>query len=193
MTACRQITCTFPWLPCDQLPYPPEHLRISRIRQRDKTDLPLLTLPYKYFLPWHSSSTLSFYILQTHLSGGGIVGELNNSNKDLPQHFFKSSIFSFFKRTWLSTSSSARSILSHLLFLLPYLYLLQLYLLIIFFLSSPFFCSSNLQTFRNWPRKSWFLLNNPNFNVSGRWVTRILPIWSMRKQIGSPLELRISP
>ena len=71
MTACCQIICTIPWLPCKQLPYPPEHPRILWIWQRDKSELPLLTLPYKYFLPWHSSSTLSSYILQTHLPSGG--------------------------------------------------------------------------------------------------------------------------
>ena len=82
---------------------------------------------------------------------------------------------------------------SPLLFLLPYFYLLQIYLLSTFFSSFSLFCSSNLQTFRNWLRKSWFLPSNLTFNVLGRWVTQILPIWSMRKQIGSPLELRISP
>ena len=61
-----------------------------------------------------------------------------------------------------------------------------------YFLSSSFFYSSSLQTFRNWPRKLLFLLSNHTFNASVHCVIRILPIWSMRKQIGSPLELRTS-
>ena len=47
MTASCQITCTIPWLPCEQLPYLPEHPQISRMRQRDKSDLPLPVLSYK--------------------------------------------------------------------------------------------------------------------------------------------------
>ena len=47
MTASCQITCAIPWLPCKQLPYLPEYPRISRIRRRDKSDLPLPVLSYK--------------------------------------------------------------------------------------------------------------------------------------------------
>ena len=84
MTACCQITCTIPWLPYEQLPYPPEHPRVLWIRQRDKSEMPLLTLSYKYFLPQHSFFTLSSCILQTHLSGGSIVEEPKNFNKIFP-------------------------------------------------------------------------------------------------------------
>jgi len=34
MTASCQITCAIPWLPCEQLPYPPEYPRVSRMRQK---------------------------------------------------------------------------------------------------------------------------------------------------------------
>ena len=61
MTACYQITYTIPGLSCEQLPYPAEHPQISRIRQRDKSDLPLPVLSYKYFLLQYSFSILSFY------------------------------------------------------------------------------------------------------------------------------------
>jgi len=61
MTACCQITCVIPWLSCEQLPYPSEHPRISRMRQRDKSDLPLPVLSYKYFLLGYSFSILSFF------------------------------------------------------------------------------------------------------------------------------------
>ena len=145
MTACCQIICTIPWLPCEQLPYLPEHPRISRIRQRDKSELPLLTLSYKYFLPWYSFSTLSSCILQTHLSGGGIAEELKISSKNPPHRFFKSPIFFFSRKKWPSTWSSPRLIYSHLSSLCRTFTLLQVYLLSIFFLSfSLFFQSSNL-------------------------------------------------
>jgi len=49
--------------------------------------MPLLILPYKYFLPWYYFSTLSSFIPQTHLSGGGIVEEPKNFNKILPNGF----------------------------------------------------------------------------------------------------------
>jgi len=87
MIACCQITCTIPWLPCKQLPYPPEHPRISQIRQWDKSEMPLLISPYKYFLPWYSFSTLPSFIPQTHLSSGRIVEEPKNFSKILPNGF----------------------------------------------------------------------------------------------------------
>ena len=40
MTASCLITCTIPWLPCEQLPNLPEYPRISRIRRRDKSFYP---------------------------------------------------------------------------------------------------------------------------------------------------------
>jgi len=46
MIAYCQITYTIPWLSCEQLPYLPEHPRFSRIRQRDKSKMPLLLTPF---------------------------------------------------------------------------------------------------------------------------------------------------
>jgi len=84
MTACCQINRTIPWLSCEQLPCLPEHPRFSRIQQRDKSEMPLLTLPYKYFLPRHSSSTLSFHSFQTYRPGGGIVRETQELQQGSP-------------------------------------------------------------------------------------------------------------
>ena len=76
MTACCQIICTIPWLPCEQLPYPPEHSRISWMRQRDKSDLPLPVLSYKYFFLGYSFSTLSSFSQKSTFLGGGITQRL---------------------------------------------------------------------------------------------------------------------
>ena len=84
MTVWCQITCTIPWLPCKQLLYPPKHPRISQIRRRDNSELPLLILPYKYFFPWHSSSILSFHTSQTYLPSGGIVRETQELQQGSP-------------------------------------------------------------------------------------------------------------
>ena len=135
--------------------------------------MPLLTLSYKYLLLWHSFSTLPFYILKPIFLAAASFEKPKNSSENLSQQFFKSSIFFFSKKKWSSTSSSLRSIFSHSLFLFPYFYLLQIYLLSIFSLLP---CSSNLQTFRNWPRKSLFLPSNLTFNASVRWEIQILPI-----------------
>ena len=183
MTACCQITCTIPWLPCEQLPYPPDHPRISRIWQRDKSELPLFTLPYKYFLPWYSSFTTSskpFFPAPTSFQQGSSpailqIFDLLPLQEDMAINF---------------TVPEVNSILSS--FLLSYFYLLQIYLLSTFFLSFSLFCSSKLQTFRNWQIKLWFPPINPTFNVSGHWVTWTLPIWSTQRQIESPLEIKIS-
>ena len=192
MTARCQITCTIPWLTCKQLAYPTAHPQISRIRQRDKSEMSLLYLSYKYFVLRHSFSTLSFCILKPIWMVAALFEKPKNSSENLPQQFFKSLIFFLSEKKWASTSSSLRSILSHLLFLLLYFYLLQIYLLSIF-LSSPFSYSSNLQTFRNWPRKSSFLPSNLTFSASVCWEIQTLLIWSMQKQIGSLLELRTFP
>ena len=75
-TACCQITCAIPWFSCEQLPYPPEHPRISRMWQRDKSNLPLPVLSYKYFLLGYSFSTLSFLSQKSTFLGGGITQRL---------------------------------------------------------------------------------------------------------------------
>ena len=165
MTAYCQITCTISWLSYEQLPYPPEHPRFSQIRQRDKSKMPLLSLSYKYLLLRHYLSTLPFCIFKPIFLAAALFENPKNSSE--PQQSFKSSIFFLSGKKWPSTSPSLRSILSHLPFLLPYFYLPQNYLLSTFLPSFSFFCSSNLQTFRNWLRKSWFLPSNLSFNVSG--------------------------
>ena len=92
MTACRQITCAIPWLPCEQLSYPPEHPRISWIRRRDKSDLPLPSLYYKYFLLQYSSSILSFYSLKPTFLAAVLFENFKNFGKDLLQQSSKSLI-----------------------------------------------------------------------------------------------------
>jgi len=108
MTAYCQITCTIPWLPCEQLPYPPEYSRTSRMRQRDKSDLPLPVLSYKYFLLQYSFSILSFYSPKsTFLAAASLE---DSENKDLLQQPSKPSISPSLKKEWPSTSTSPRSV-----------------------------------------------------------------------------------
>ena len=95
--------------------------------------MPLLSLSYKYFLLRHSFSTSSFYIPKPIFLAAASFEKLKNSSESLSQQFFESSIFFLSRKKWPSTSSSLRSILSNLLFLLPYFYLMQIYLLSIFF------------------------------------------------------------
>ena len=109
MTACCQITCAIPWLPCEQLPYPPEHPRISRIRQRDKSDLPLPVLSYKYFLLRYSFSILSFYSPKSIFLAAALPENSKNFNKSLLHQSSKSSIL-FLAKKWPSTSSFLRSV-----------------------------------------------------------------------------------
>ena len=109
MTACCQITCAIPWLPCEQLPYPPEYLRISRMRQRDKSDLPLPVLSYKYFLLQYSSSILSFYCPKSTFTAVALPEDSKNFNEGLLLQSPKSSIL-FLARKWPSTSSCLRSV-----------------------------------------------------------------------------------
>jgi len=54
------------------------------MRQRDKSDLPLLVLSYKYFLLEYSFSTLSFLSQKSTFLGGGITQRL----KELQQRPF---------------------------------------------------------------------------------------------------------
>jgi len=108
ITACYQITCAIPWLPCEQLPYPPEHPRISRMRQRDKLDLPLPDLSYKYFFLRYSS-ILSFYSPKSTFLAAAPSEDSKNFHKGLLHQSPKSSIF-FLARKWPSTSSFLRSV-----------------------------------------------------------------------------------
>ena len=148
MTRRCQIICRIPRLPCEQLPYLSEHLRISRIWQTDKSELPLLTLPYKYFLSWHSSSTLSFYtfpILSSWRRHRWKTQELRRGSS--PSDSSSPPSLPPFRKKWPSTSSSLRSIPHHL----PSFYctfdFLRCYSLGVSSLS--FLCFPNIQTFRN--------------------------------------------
>ena len=137
MTACRQITCAIPWLPCKQLPYPPEHPQISWMRQRDKSDLPLPVLSYKYFILGYSFSILSFYSPKFTLMVAAPPEDSKNFNEGLLHQSPKSSIF-FLARKWPSTSPCLRSV-HYLSF--PHLYCISVhpqFLLLNTFLS---FCS----------------------------------------------------
>ena len=143
MTTCCQITCTILWLLCEQLPYPPEHPRISRIRQGDKSDIPLLTLPYKYFLRLHSFSTLPSCIPKP-ISLAATSSKSPRTPVNLPQWFLKSSISFFLGKKWLSTSSSPRLIYSNLFLSLPYFFTFCRSIYLVYFFLP--FCSSNPQT-----------------------------------------------
>ena len=108
MTARCQITCAIPWLSCEQLPYPPEHPRISWMQQRDKSNLPLPDLSYKYFLLRYSS-ILSFYSPKSTFLAATPPENSKNFNNGLLHQSPKSSTFSL-ARKWPSTSSFLRSV-----------------------------------------------------------------------------------
>ena len=109
LTACCQIIYVIPWLPCEQLPYPPEHHRISRMRQRDKSNLPLPVLSYKYFLLGYSFSILSFYSPKSTFLAAASPENFKNPSEGLLHQSPKSSIF-FLARKWPSISSCLRSV-----------------------------------------------------------------------------------
>ena len=164
MTACHQITCAIPWLPCEQLPYPPEHPRISRMRQRDKSDLPLPVLSYKYFLLGYPFSIASFYSPNSAFLAAALFENSNNSSKSFPHqppNLRSSSSWEDghqLHRTWgqfitllfciftvfLFIRNSFTKYLFSFLFVLPFI----------------------LKTFRIWPIRSLFLSINPTSNVS---------------------------
>ena len=152
MTACRQITCTIPWLPCEQLPYPPEHPRISRMRQRDKSYLPLPVLSYKYFLLGYSFSIMSFYSPKSTFLAAASPENLRNFIKSFLRQSSKSSIL-FLARKWPSTSSFLRSVY-HPSFSVLLLYLCSSAIPFTeYFLFCLFFFLSS-KTFRIWPIRS---------------------------------------
>ena len=138
MTACRQITCAIPWLQWKQLPYPPEHPWILRMRQRDKSGLPLPILSYKYFLLRYSFSILSFYSPKSTFTAAAPPKDPKNFNECLIHQSPKSSTL-FLARKWPSTSSCLR--------LVHYPSFLHLYCIPVhpqfLLLNTPFsFCSS---------------------------------------------------
>ena len=109
MTACCQITCAIPWLTFEQLPYPPEHPRLSRIRQRHKSDLTPPILSYKYFLLRYSFSILSFYGSKSTFLAAALLKSSKNFSKILLHPSSKPSIL-FLAKKWPSTLSFLRSI-----------------------------------------------------------------------------------
>jgi len=176
MITCCQITCTIPWLSCEQLPYPPEHSRFSRIRQRDKSEIPLLTLSYKYLFPQHSFSILPSFIPPNSSLWRWYWRRAQEPQQNLPNNL--SSLRSSLPREEMAVNFVVPEVNLFPSFssFTATLYFLQVYLLSIFLLLSfsLFFQSSN---FRNRARKLLFLPNNPIFNTSVHWVTQILPIW----------------
>jgi len=62
------------------------------MRQRDKSDLPLPVLSYKYFLFWYSFSILSFYSLKSTFLAAALPENSKNSSKGLLYQSSKSSI-----------------------------------------------------------------------------------------------------
>jgi len=64
------------------------------MRQKDKSDLPLPSLSYKYFLLRYSSSILSFYSLIPTFLVAALLENFKISSKDLLQQSSESSILS---------------------------------------------------------------------------------------------------
>jgi len=54
------------------------------MRERDKSEMPLLTLSYKYFLLRHSFSTLPSCILKPIFLAATLFGKPKNSSENLP-------------------------------------------------------------------------------------------------------------
>ena len=163
MTACCQITCAIPWLSCKQLPYPPEHPRISRMRQRDKSNLPLPVLSYKYFLLGYSFSILSFYSPKSTFTAAAPPEDSKNFNEGLLHQSPKSSIFSLVRK-WPSTSPSPRSV-HYPSF--PHFYYIPIHPQFFYWMlfSFLFVLSFILKTFRIWPIRSSSLPINPISSV----------------------------
>jgi len=165
-TTCCQITCAIPWLLCEQLPYPSEHPRISRMRQRDKSDLPLPVLSYKYFLLRYSFSILSFYSPKPTFTAAAPPEVFKISNKGLSPPTPKSLIF-FPVRRWPSTLLFLRSVYHPVsctftipLFIRNSSYWTSPFFLLFFFLS--------LKTSRICPIRLSSLRINHTSNVSAR-------------------------
>jgi len=79
------------------------------MRQRDKSDLPLPVLSYKYFLLWYSFSILSFYRPKSTFTAAAPLEDSKNFNEGLLHQSPNSSIL-FLARKWPSTSSCLRSV-----------------------------------------------------------------------------------
>ena len=139
MITCHQITCTISWLSCKQLPYSSEQRQISRMRQRDKSEMPLLDSTYKYILPRHSSSTSLFSISKPHSFQRWFCQARTHlqSTRNPPAKPSSPRLhLRFAQKKWPSTSMSLRLISHSSPFILPqFLLSLQVHTLSIF----PFF------------------------------------------------------
>jgi hypothetical protein len=160
MIAHYQITYRIPWLPCKQLSYPPEHPRISRIRQRDKSEIPLPTLSYNYFLGTLSPSCHPSSPKLISLTAA--LSKSSRTEQNLPQQSLKSSIFFFLGKKWPSTSSSLRLIYSHpsLFSLQPFTFCESTYLAFFFFFLSLY--SFNLRILGTERENCYFYRTTPS-------------------------------
>jgi len=117
--------------------------------KRDKSDLPLPVLSYKYFLLRYSFSILSFYSPKSTFLVAALPENSKNFSKNFLHQSSKPSIF-FLARKWPSTSSFLRSV-DH-----PSSFRTFVVLLFIrdsFYWIPSFFSFSSfiLKTFRIWP------------------------------------------
>jgi len=79
------------------------------MQQRDKSDLPLPSLSYKYFLLQYSSSILSFYSLIPTFSGSGTAQELQELRSRISSdNLLGLRVFFLSERKWPTTSSPLR-------------------------------------------------------------------------------------
>jgi len=121
------------------------------MRRRDKSDLPLPSLSYKYFLIWYSSSILSFYSLKPTFLAVALFENFKNSGKDRLQQSSEPSIL-FSSREEMAINFVVPEVNSTPpFFFLPYSCCtpipLRIHLLsthFFFFVSSSFFQPSNL-------------------------------------------------
>ena len=172
MFTCCQITCTISWLSCEQLPYPSQQPRISRIWQRDKSKVPQLISTYKYFLPQYSFSTLPFSIPKFIFSA---ATSTKSSRTPAVKIFFSqnlqasdSSFFSKGNGYQLHRACGLSIPIS------SFLYCNSLYSCrFIYLVFSSYFLPFLIQNYRIWVTRLLFLLRNPTFNAWVEWAIEI--------------------
>ena len=135
------------------------------MRQRDKSDLPLPALSYKYFLLRYSFFTSSFYSPKSTFMAVALPEDLKNFNKSFSSPTPKSSIF-FPARRWPSTSLFLRLAYHPFSYTLAVLLFIAIPLTEYSFFFLFFFLSS--KTSRIWPIRSLFLPINLTSNVLAR-------------------------
>ena len=122
------------------------------MRRRDKSNLPLPVLSYKYFLLRYSFSILSFYSLKSTLLAAALFEDFKNSGKDFLQQSSESLISPLRREEMainfivpeVSLPSSLPSLYFHCTPIHLQIYLLSTFLFLFFF--SVSFCSFILQT-----------------------------------------------